>query len=783
MISVTEFRTILETLPGSQYNAEQWAVVQAPSNQSIHVVAGPGTGKTTSLVGRILKLIFVDQIPAGSILATTFTKKAAEELRSRILNQGMGLKSAIAAHHSFPIAAKDWAAEIDVNQVITGTLDSVCQEILRQFKQPGAADPQPVDDYVASTLMFRDGLLFSGNVSDTDLRALLLPLHGASPYGFTAGRMSRLIEQIYQRWHSDVVNFGAFQTSGTPQERTAKAIVRQIIQRYTSRLSEIGGLDFVQLETEVLIRFRAMPPNNLDAWRSPLRAVIVDEYQDTNLLQESIYFEVARMCRAITVVGDDDQSLYRFRGASVELFTEFPTRVNTNLGVTTSTIFLRQNYRSTAPIVELVNRFAALDASYQTVRVPAPGGGARGVVAASTVMPMFPVLGLFRDNLDDLADELSELVRDVFRGPGRMIPGAGLLVRNPNKGDLGDCCLLASSHREFTSGDKPRIRLPRLLRERLRAMNAAIEVFNPRGQSVADIDTVRIFGGYVAHVVNGEIDRVATSAVGRHDAPTAAMLQAWIDAATLHFSDPATPVPLKNYVQGWFDRNPGGGNTWPRSVSLLEFLNGLQHFFPALHDDPEGQLYYEVFTRQFQACQKLSSYDGDLLHRPATPNARERAAHDLIELLLGPIASGAVGVNEELIESFPQNRLAILSIHQAKGLEFPMVIVDIGSDFKVDSPQQRRDRHPEDGEASHRLESQMRKFSAGLGTPTRSEVNRAFDDLYRKFFVAFSRPEQCLLLVGLSKSRPGTGSLMNVAAGWDRQGVRRWPPTVPITFL
>jgi DNA helicase-2/ATP-dependent DNA helicase PcrA len=312
-------------------------------------------------------------------------------------------------------------------------------------------------------------------------------------------------------------------------------------------------------------------------------------------------------------------------------------------------------------------------------------------------------------------------------------------------------------------------------------MNPAVEVFNPRGQSIADIDSVRIFGGYVAHVINGLRDRVTSSGVGQYDAATAAVLQTWMNAAVNHFDDPNTPAPLKNYVQGWADRDPGFGRTWPRSVSLLEFLNGLRHFFPILHDDPEGQLYYEVFTRQFQACQRLSSYGGDLLHDPASENAQQRAAHDLIELLLGPIASGAVGVSEELIESFPRNRLAILSIHQAKGLEFPMVIVDIGSDFRMDHARQRRDRHPEDGETSHRLETQMRRFSQGLGAPARAERDRAFDDLIRKFFVAFSRPEQCLLLVGLTRCEPRLGNIPNVAAGWDRRGVRRWPATVPIT--
>ena len=783
MIPVTEFRVLLETIRGNPFNAGQWEVIEASPMECLHVVAGPGTGKTTSLVGRILKLIFVDGLPPGSILATTFTKKAAEELRSRILSQGMALKDAIIVSGSVSQPAKNWAKTVDVNQALTGTIDSVCQELLRACKDPGARDPEPVDDFVAGTLMFRNGLLFSGQTKNKDLHAFLLPLHGPNSFGFNASRIANLIEQIYQRLHCDLVHFESFCREGTTSEQAAKGSIERVIQRYKSRLLEIGAIDFVQLEATVLTRLQAPAPNNLDAWRQPIRAVIVDEYQDTNCLQEAIYFEIAKSCRAITVVGDDDQSLYRFRGATVELFTEFPKRVRQALNVSSSTLFLSENYRSSPAIVELVNRFADLDAGYQSVRVKGPSGVSKTIRACVLVDPVFPVFGIFRDNLEDLAATLAEFLRDVFRRNGRAIPGAGLLVRDPTDGDLGDCCLLSSSHREFTDGNPPRIRLPGMLREELRSGDPTIDVFNPRGQSIASIDEVQIFGGYIAHVINADKDHLTTSGIGRFDPVATAVIQEWLDAATNHFNLASTPQALKDYVDGWVNRYPGGGRNWPRSVSLVELLNGLQHFFPEFHDDPEGQLYYEVFTRQFQACQQISRFHGDLIYDPGRATLEERAAHDLFEFLLGPISSGAEGVNEDLIETFPRNRLSVLSIHQAKGLEFPMVIVDIGSDFKRNHPQQRRNRFPNDGETAHKLENLMRPFAKGLGLQKRSERDRAFDDLYRKFFVAFSRPEQCLVLVGLTGSVPQAGNIPNAAAGWDRLGVNRWPVSVPVHHL
>jgi DNA helicase II / ATP-dependent DNA helicase PcrA len=325
--------------------------------------------------------------------------------------------------------------------------------------------------------------------------------------------------------------------------------------------------------------------------------------------------------------------------------------------------------------------------------------------------------------------------------------------------------------------------LSRLLRARLEAMTPPIEVFNPRGRSLADIPQVELFAGYVAHVADPAGTLLNASTVGQYDDATRAVIQRWKDAAADHHAAATTPQDLKDYVQDWFDRNAGAGKTWPRRVSILEFLNGLRHFFPFFRNDPEGLLYYEVFTSQFQACQRIGSWSGDIITNSAKPKWEERAAFDLIEFMIGPIASGAVGVNEDLIESFPRNRLSIISIHQAKGLEFPMVIVDIGSDFKINSAQQRRNRFPENGESSHLLEDAMRPYATGFTPTIRSVKNRAFDDLYRKFFVAYSRPEQVLLLVGLDKSRPDTGSLDNVAAGDDRQGNRCWPAKVPVTYL
>ena len=141
---------------------------------------------------------------------------------------------------------------------------------------------------------------------------------------------------------------------------------------------------------------------------------------------------------------------------------------------------------------------------------------------------------------------------------------------------------------------------------------------------------------------------------------------------------------LKALIDGWSARNPGRkGYDWPRSVSVLELLYGIIHFLPDLHDDPEGQVYLEVFTRQLTAMSLLSGFEGRVAHDPSKPDLGEASVRDLLCDWLAPIADGTVGVDEEMLGSFPAGHLPVLSIHQSKGLEFPLVMVDVGADFKT----------------------------------------------------------------------------------------------------
>ena len=774
------FRGLTTFRPGP--DPEQRQAIGAPASAPLFIVAGPGTGKTASLTLRILKLILVDGILPGGILATTFTRKAAEELRSRVLGWGFKILDFLSTDPALTQAQREFVASLDINQVMTGTIDSLSEQLLRLYRAPGTQPPILIDEFVSRTLMLREGL-FGGRLGprrdlNAALDAFLLRLHASngSRYGFHPGAKAGLLLQLWERRFQDQVDWGQFQNGGPAVDAVARQLIVDAHGAYEAALRADLMLDFSLLENELLGRLRA---GQMTDFTDSLRVVLVDEYQDSNLMQEQLYFELAAACGgALCVVGDDDQSLYRFRGATVDLFRDFPSRYQARFGSRPTPVFLTNNYRSSRSIVTFVNGYARLDTGYQQVRVTG-----KPPLSAPMGKPGIPVLGMFRSTIDELATDLAHFIHDVFRGPGRAVPGGRISRATPPAGDLGDCALLCSSPAERSAGDRER--LPLLLRTELGAFQAdPIQVFNPRGEDLATVALVELFGGLLAECLDpGGVIESQTSGIFRDQRTNQhAVLARWRQRAVAFALAPSAPAGLLRFTQGWANRDPSrAGYAWPMRTTAIELIYGLAHFLPALHDDPEGQVYLEAFTRQLQAAAQVGGFGGTVIQDPTNPQLSEASVKELLRDFLAPIADGLVEVDEELVGTFPRNRLSILSIHQSKGLEFPLTIVDVGADFK-DLRAPAFKRHPVDGSPAHRLEDLLRAYSP-LGVPARSQVDRAFDDLYRQFFVAFSRPQDVLLLVGVTPTAPG-GRVPNVATGWDRDGVGRWAgPNNPITMI
>ncbi|MBC7262433.1 MAG: UvrD-helicase domain-containing protein, partial [Chloroflexi bacterium] len=279
-----------------ELNPQQEDVIQAPVDKCLWVVAGPGSGKTATLALRVLKLILVDEVEPSGIIATTFTRRGAAELRSRILGWGNRLIRALGLE----------AGHINLNQIVTGTLDSIVREVMSDLREPALPAPTVIEEFVSQSLMIRTGLLESGLFNDPGLRDYLVYLRGS--YGLNVGAMAEVLCDIRERIVNDQVDFSLFREK--EGHRPGVEAVCRIIQMYEETLRQRLLCDYAELERQFLEQLDSAA---LDAFLSGVRYVLVDEYQDTNRLQEKIYLKLAEAAYTagggITVVGDDDQSL------------------------------------------------------------------------------------------------------------------------------------------------------------------------------------------------------------------------------------------------------------------------------------------------------------------------------------------------------------------------------------------------------------------------------------------------------------------------------------------
>lgn len=761
-------------------NERQREAIAATRDRPLFVVAGPGTGKTTTLVLRALALTFIDRIAPEDILITTFTKKAGREIRSRLIEWGTDVREHLmdAAVAAGDAAYAEFLSVVDVNRYMAGTLDSICEEAVRDMRNPNEAPPVVLDESAARALLARRGEIGTElNAVGDELRTYLGRYSFSGDPVQTVGDATAIARTIVDRLIQDRVDLQAF--AAPHEHQAAREAILRIKGRYEQHLATTNQLDFALLEQTFLEKLEAgMLPRSM----TELKAVLVDEYQDTNPLQEAIYFELVRRTGAtLTVVGDDDQSLYRFRGATIELFRDFETRCRAALGCDAPTLVcLEENYRSSEQIVSFFNGYIQNDQDFSGARVVLPPPHVRQVVA-TTGPATIGVLGMFRNDEQALATDLADFLHRLFRQGGR-IPRpnedtlAEPILPATDGGDVGDAVFLAHSVNERTRGyfgNPGRDRLPRLLRTELEGRG--INVFNPRGRALRDIEIVQQFLGLALESLDpgpiGGGGPIQDPLRITNDAKR--FLNEWRSAA----QDLLSQNPPDGRGNRLMDRvlrwqsfaagAPDQENEWP----LLDIIYSFLPWFPPFQDDPEAQVYLEAITRTVANASTFSGYKAAIQREdPHRVRSIESAYRDVFS----PIAEDLIAVDEEIMPSVPRDRLNIMTIHQAKGLEFPLVIVDVSSDFKKNHAAQRFKRFPEEPSSVALMEDDLAAVTpVGPARMARDGMQRTFEDLIRLYYVAYSRPQTLLLLVGCQQGLQYRTKVPNVAKFWRRD--LSWP--------
>jgi DNA helicase-2/ATP-dependent DNA helicase PcrA len=271
------------------------------------IFAGAGSGKTRVLTVRIAYLIATQRVWPDRMLAVTFTNKAAREMRSRV--EGLVGEG----------ASKMWV----------GTFHATAVRVLRRE---------------AAKLGFASSfVIFDEDDTRAAIRRVMEELK-LDPKRYPPNALSNAISQAKNELK---------RPADYPNRSYHDEIVRRVYEGYQDLLRRSGGLDFDDLIMK-LVELLQGDEEVLARWRDRFRHVLVDEYQDTNRAQYVLVNLLAQEHRNVVVVGDDDQSIYRFRGADVRNILDFRKDYPD-----AQVVRLEQNYRSSQAI---------LDAAYSVIR-------------------------------------------------------------------------------------------------------------------------------------------------------------------------------------------------------------------------------------------------------------------------------------------------------------------------------------------------------------------------------------------------------------------------------
>lgn len=307
--------------PQKMNRAQAEAVLQTEG--PLLIVAGAGTGKTRVITERILHLLLDKKVPASQILALTFTEKAAQEMLDRV-DEGMPLS---------------------YEEVAIKTFHGFCDSLLRERGLEIGIDPGYKLFNTTDQWLFMKKNLFSFDLN------YYRPLGNPSKFFFTLlNHFSRLKDEdiapeAYVKHAEKLLNEAK---DDAEREEAVKTLeIACAYRTYQDLMIRNNALDFGDLQYYALRLFEKRP-SVLKECRKRFEFILVDEFQDTNYSQNKLVTMLAKEHRNLTVVGDDDQAIYKWRGASLSNILNFEKHFPE-----AKKVVLTENYRSTQEILDV----------------------------------------------------------------------------------------------------------------------------------------------------------------------------------------------------------------------------------------------------------------------------------------------------------------------------------------------------------------------------------------------------------------------------------------------
>ena len=597
------------------------------------VVAGAGTGKTQVITRRIAWLIATRRARPSEILALTFTDKAADEMQTRVdqLVPYGYTDAAVSTFHAFgDRLVREFALELglptDSRVLSRPEVVIFLRERLFEFELD---EYRPLGD--PTRFLGALGTLFS-RCKDEDV----------SPQAYLEFAATLAAEAAAHRSGPNGSPEAAEETASLVEQARRQSELARAFDRYQALLRQAGLIDFGDQVSLALRLLRESPAARLELQRR-YRYILVDEFQDTNRAQSELVELLAAPHGSVTVVGDDDQSIYKFRGAAISNILEFKRR-----HPRTRQIVLRRNYRSRTPI---------LDASYRLIRFNDPdrlevrNGIDKRLIADRGATTTTPVRHLVFATGSEEADGVAREIAARIAGGAGPRDFAILVRANADADPVLRSLNLAGVAWRFsgTSGlyARPEIRLLLAFLRAIADLSASVDVY-----ALAASDLYGLGGPDLTAIVNSARRRNRS-------------LWEVLEELT---------------------RQPGLLRLSPETRATLERLVAdLRCYTDLAHERPAGEVLYR-FLKESGLLGRLAATDSVAAEEGLANIARFfdiiRAQSDLLpddraifvaRHLQTLIDAGDDPATAEV--DLDADAVAVLTVHKAKGLEFPVVFM------------------------------------------------------------------------------------------------------------
>ncbi|GAB4310738.1 MAG: hypothetical protein Kow0069_11060 [Promethearchaeota archaeon] len=677
---------VLSIVQNRDLNEDQKAVYEH-GNGPLWIIAGPGSGKTEVLCWRVLKLLLVDAVPPQSLFVTTFTEKAADNLVTRLTTM-----LALLGEHA------NVEFEIDLQGAWVGTLHSLANRVLTAYRYPEYQNLRLMDEFEQRFFALRHCTFMNSQMADKP---------GFSREFWEAFAINPHDRQARLRYGLSLLNRVVEDHLDLERMRASNvAHVRELVafyDEYVERMREQARCDYAHLQLYFL-NFLATDQGELFLKGNGddvpgIRHVLVDEYQDTNPIQEAIYFALASPSGNLTVVGDDDQAMYRFRGASVDHLVHFGQRCRENLNRDPTVVQLRSNYRSHPGIVRFFNYYIS---EHYNLGEKARAPRKQPMIPASPLNGDYqPVVALVGGNNKHRASAIASMIKHLI-DRGKVV-------------DPSDVAVLFRSTRETR-------RYAKHLVDALGELG--IPYHNPRSRSVQDDPRVQQLLGVVLQLLDPE----DLTDMG-FDHQNGGVYQIREEGRRVIRENRPLATFVENSRRNLESMKP---STWTKTNLLDLFFNllNLPPFCSYLHDAVTCSR-FALLSQLFEAFMSVHHYSLPIGEREVGSGVAENFVRTFYSSFLDTILSG--GLNElESDEPLPRGHVQIMTYHQAKGLEFPYVfLMNLGN-------------APKPGLA-HVAEAELSAFRRGRVELITAEERAAHDQI-RLLYVGMSRAMVGLVL-------------------------------------